>query len=95
MKIHGSVSVALAIAFAVVNATAANFPVGTHLVKGTLKDWQNKVLTSSAAVTIQAVATNGTVIAPWMEAYEIEGDYDPVADYDNDGVSNYIWRYLT
>lgn len=183
MKIHDSVSVALAIAFAAVNATAANFPVGTHLVKGTLKDWQNKVLTSSAAVTIQAVATNGTVIAStkvanpsedgynfllqiplstaatdstaaigdtmncvlvqdsglslavdpitvgdanavstvclalvdtksytatngtdktvnvaqeyvdtiaaWMEAYEIEGEYDPFADYDNDGASNY------
>ena len=164
-------------------AAAANFPVGTHLVKGTLKDWQNKVLTSSAAVTIQAVATNGTVIASakvadptadgynfllqiplsstatdstaavgdtlhcvlvqesglslaanplvvgeanavstvslayvnmkdytstdgtgttasvpaeyvdtiaaWMEAYEIEGDYDPFADYDKDGASNY------
>ena len=162
-------------------ATAVNFPIGTHLIKGTLKDWQNKVLTSSAAVTIQAVATNGTVIAStkvadptadgynfllqiplsstatdstaavgdtlncvlvqdsglslaasplavgeanavstvilayvnmknytsadgttagvpaeyvdtiaaWMEAYEIEGDYDPFADYDNDGASNY------
>ena len=164
-------------------AAAVNFPVGTHLVKGTLKDWQNKVLTSSAAVTVQAVATNGTVIASakvadptadgynfllqiplsstatdstvavgdtlncvlvqesglslaanplvvgeanavstvslayvnmkdytstdgtgttasvpaeyvdtiaaWMEAYEIEGDYDPFADYDNDGASNY------
>ena len=161
-------------------AVAANFPVGTHLIKGTLKDWQNKVLTSSAAVTIQAVATNGTVIAstkvvdpsadgynflleiplsskatdftaavsntlncvlvqgadvslavdplvvgeanavsevllafvntrsytkdgatvgvpveytdaiaPWMEAYGIEGDYDPFADYDHDGASNY------
>ena len=164
-------------------AAAVNFPVGTHLIKGTLKDWQNKVLTSSAAVTIQAVATNGTVIAStkvadpsadgynfllqiplsstatdstvavgdtlncvlvqesglslaanplvvgeanavstvslayvnmkdytstdgtgttasvpaeyvdtiaaWMEAYEIEGDYDPFADYDKDGASNY------
>ena len=161
-------------------AVAANFPVGTHLVKGTLKDWQNKVLTSSAAVTIQAVATNGSIIAStkvadpsadgynflleiplsskatdstaavsntlncvlvqesglslavspisvgdandvsticlafvnmnsyakdgttvnvpseyvdtiaaWMEAYEIEGAYDPFADYDHDGVSNY------
>ena len=28
-------------------------------------------------------------IAPWMEAYEIEGDYDPFADYDHDGASNY------
>ena len=159
---------------------AANFPVGTHLFKGTLKDWQDKVLTSSAAVTVQAVATNGTVIASakvadptadgynfllqiplsskatdstaavgdtlncvlvqesglalaatplvvgeanavsrislafvnmksyskdgetvsvpseyidniaaWMEAYEIDDDYDPFADYDGDGASNY------
>ena len=162
---------------------AANFPVGTHLYKGTLKDWQNKVLTSSASVTVQAVATNGTVLAstkvtdpttdgynfvlqiplsttatdstaavgdklncvliqesglslavsplvvgeanaasavsltyvnmktytatngtgqtvqvpveyveaitPWLETYEIAGDYDPFADYDGDGVSNY------
>ena len=54
-------------------AAAANFPVGTHLIKGTLKDWQNKVLTSDAAVTIQAVATNGTVIASTKVA-------DPTAD---------------
>lgn len=165
-------------------AAAANFPTGTHLVKGTLKDWQNKVLTSSAGVTIQAVSSNGTVlastkvadptadgynfllqiplsstatdataavgdklncvlvqgsalslavdpldvgeanavstvrlafvdmksytstngtdqtvdvpaeyvdtIAPWMEAYGIQGDYDPFADYDGDGASNYF-----
>ena len=161
-------------------AAAANFPVGTHLVKGTLKDWQNKVLTSSAAVTVQAVSTNGSIIAStkvadpsadgynfllqiplsskatdstaavgdtlncvivqgtdlslaadplvvgeanavsnvclafvntksytkdgttahvaqeyidaigaWMEALEIEGEYDPFADYDQDGASNY------
>ena len=54
-------------------AAAVNFPVGTHLVKGTLKDWQNKVLTSSAAVTVQAVSTNGTVIASTKVA-------DPSAD---------------
>ena len=187
MKRHQTMSVVLAVVFAALNAAsvvaAVNFPVGTHLIKGTLKDWQNKVLTSSAAVTIQAVATNGTVIAStkvadptadgynfllqiplsstatdstaavgdtlncvlvqdsglslaasplvvgeanavstvslayvnmknytstdgtgttasvpaeyvetiaaWMEAYEIEGDYDPFADYDNDGASNY------
>ena len=170
----------LLLPLAAMNAAAVNFPVGTHLIKGTLKDWQNKVLTSSAAVTVQAVTTNGTVIAstkvadpttdgcnfllqiplsskatdstaavgdtlngvivqgtalslaadpipvgdantvsnvclafvnmksyskdgetvgvpveytdaiaPWMEAYEIEGDYDPFADYDHDGASNY------
>ena len=180
-----SMLAALLLTVAAVNASlaAVNFPTGTHLIKGTLKDWQNKVLTSSAAVTIQAVATNGTVIAStkvadptaegynfllqiplsstatdstaavgdtlncvlvqesglslaanplvvgeanavstvslayvnmkdytstdgtgttasvpaeyvdtiaaWMEAYEIEGDYDPFADYDKDGASNY------
>ena len=176
-----SLAMAVALAGAVpFAAVAANFPVGTHLIKGTLKDWQNKVLTSSAAVTIQAVSTNGSVIAStkvadpssdaynfllqiplaskatdstavvgdtlncvvvqesglslavdplvvgeanavstvclafvdtrsyskegttisvaqeyidaigaWMEAYEIEGNYDPFADYDNDGASNY------
>ena len=67
MKRHNPTSVVLVVAFAAMTAAgaaaAANFPIGTHLVKGTLKDWQNKVLTSSAAVTIQAVATNGTVIA--------------------------------
>jgi len=187
MKRHQTMSVILAAVFAALNAAsvvaAVNFPVGTHLIKGTLKDWQNKVLTSSAAVTIQAVSTNGTVIAStkvadpsadgynfllqiplsstatgstaavgdtlncvlvqesglslaasplvvgeanaistvslayvnmksytstdgtgttasvpveyvdtiaaWMEAYEIEGDYDPFADYDKDGASNY------
>ena len=52
---------------------AVNFPLGTHIVKGTLKDWQNKVLTSSSAVTIQAVATNGTVLASTKVA-------DPSAD---------------
>ena len=62
-------------ALAVLPSAAANFPVGTHLIKGTLKDWQNKVLTSSAAVTIQAVATNGSIIAstkvvnPSVEGY--------------------------
>ncbi len=57
-------TVVLLLTLVAVNIVAAvNFPVGTHLVKGTLKDWQNKVLTSSAAVTIQAVSTNGSIIA--------------------------------
>ena len=186
MKRHNPTSVVLVVAFAAMTvagaAVAANFPVGTHLVKGTLKDWQNKVLTSSAAVTIQAVSTNGNVIAstkvadptaegynfllqiplsstatdataavgdtlncvlvqnsglslavdpipvgdandvstvclalvntksytstngtdtvsiaqeyidaiaPWMEESKIDGEYDPFADYDNDGAPNY------
>ena len=77
MKRHQTMSVVLAVVFAALNAAsvvaAVNFPVGTHLIKGTLKDWQNKVLTSSAAVTIQAVSTNGTVIASTKVA-------DPSAD---------------
>ena len=185
MKRHNPTLAVLVAAFAAMtaagDAVAANFPIGTHIVKGTLKDWQNKVLTSSAAVTIQAVSTNGNVIAStkvadptaegynfllqiplsttatdstaavgddlncvlvqdsglsiavdplkvgeanavskaafayvnmknytsadgttasvpaeyvetiaaWMEDEEIEGDYDPFADYDGDGVSNY------
>ena len=183
MNLKKEYCIAVAALFAATANAAVNFPVGTHLIKGTLKDWQNKVLTSSAAVTIQAVSTNGSIIAStkvadptadgcnfllqiplsstatdstvvvgdtlncvlvqesglslaanplvvgeanavstvslayvnmkdytstdgtgttasvpaeyvdtiaaWMEAYEIEGDYDPFADYDKDGASNY------
>lgn len=169
-----------ALLFLPLAAGAVNFPLGTHLIKGTLKDYKNEVLTSSAAVTIHAVATNGTVIAstkvadptddaynfllqiplsttatdstaaigdqlncvliqesglslaaspivvgdanavstldlayinaktytkdgttvsipqeyldtiaPWLDAEGITGDYDPFADYDGDGMSNY------
>ena len=187
MKKTGKFAVLALLSLAAMNGpsvfAAANFPLGTHLFKGTLKDWQDKVLTSSAAVTIQAVSTNGTVIAStkvadptvdgynfllqiplsttatdstatvgdtlncvivqesglslavnplvvgeanavstaslafvnmksytstdgsgttagvpveyvdtiaaWMEAYGIAGEYDPFADYDGDGASNY------
>ena len=173
-------AVAILLPIAAMNVAAANFPLGTHLFKGTLKDWQNKTLKSSAAVTIQAVAGNGAVIAstrvadptadgynfllqiplsttatdytaaigdklncvliqesglsiaanqltvgeadtvsnlllsfvnmkeyasgdttvyvpeeyvdtiaPWMESYGKDGDYDPFDDYDEDGESNY------
>ena len=54
---------AVGAALCALNAVAVNFPIGTHLYKGTLKDWQNKVLTSSSSVVVQAVATNGTVLA--------------------------------
>lgn len=33
------------------------------------------------------------MIAVWMEACGLEGDYDPFADYDGDGASNYA-EYL-
>ena len=182
MKMTSKLATLVLLPLVAMNTTAANFPLGTHLIKGTLKDWQEKVLTSTAAVTIQAVATNGTVIAStkvadptedgynfllqvplsttatdstaavgdmlncvlvqesglslaaeqlcvgdanavstynlafvnmksytstngidtadvpseyvdtvavWMDVYGIEGDYDPFADYDGDGASNY------
>ena len=74
MKTINKLAAMLLLPLATINvAVAANFPVGTHLIKGTLKDWQNKVLTSSADVTIQAVATNGTVIASTKVS-------DPTAD---------------
>jgi len=67
----------LTVAFAAMSvagvATAANFPTGTHLVKGTLNDWRNKVLTSTSEVTVQAVSTNGSVLASAKVA-------DPTAD---------------
>ena len=71
-----STLLAAALCAATSAAAAANFPVGTHLIKGTLKDWQNKVLTSDAAVTIQAVATNGTVIASTKVANPTEDGYN-------------------
>lgn len=68
---------ALAVAMLCVAAgNAANFPLGTHLYKGTLKDWRNKVLTSTAAVTVQAVSTNGTVIASTKVADPTEDGYN-------------------
>ena len=77
MKRYNHKPVLFAAVFAAINVASAvaavNFPLGTHLIKGTLKDWQNKVLTSSSAVTVQAVATNGTVIASTKVA-------DPTAD---------------
>ncbi len=72
-KLAGALLLMLAATNAAAVFAAVNFPTGTHLIKGTLKDWENKVLTSSAAVTIQAVSTNGAVIASTIVA-------DPTAD---------------
>ena len=74
MKKTGKLAFVLLLSLAAANAAqAVNFPVGTHLVKGTLKDWRNKVLASTAAVTIQAVNANGAIIASTTVA-------DPTAD---------------
>ena len=63
MKMTSKLATLVLLPLAAINVAAANFPLGTHLIKGTLTDWKNQVLTSSSAVTIQAVATNGTVLA--------------------------------
>ena len=51
-----------------------------------MKDYTS---TNGTGTTASVPAEYVDTIAPWMEAYEIEGDYDPFADYDNDGASNY------
>ena len=76
MKMTSKLVALVLLPLAAMNVAAANFPLGTHLVKGTLKDWQNNVLTSTASVTIQAVATNGTVIASTKVANPSEDGYN-------------------
>ena len=50
---------------------------------------KNYTSTDGTGTTASVPAEYVETIAAWMEAYEIEGDYDPFADYDNDGASNY------
>ena len=45
--------------------------------------------TSKDGTTVSVPVEYTDTIAAWMEAYGIEGDYDPFADYDHDGSSNY------
>lgn len=47
-------------------AFAYNFPCGTYVITGSLRDYRNKVVgsaTAEADLTVQAVATNGTILA--------------------------------
>ena len=67
---------AIGAALVALNAVAANFPIGTHLCKGTLKDYLNKALTSSAKITVQAVATNGTILASTKVTNPTEDGYN-------------------
>lgn len=54
-------------AFAVVAATAAvgasNFPLGTYVYTGSVMNYRHEVSTSADGFTVQAVASNGTVLA--------------------------------
>jgi len=56
--------------FALISAVAAiaatadpNFPLGTYVYAGTAMNYRNEALTSADGVRIQAVSTNGTVLA--------------------------------
>ena len=45
------------------SASGVNFPVGTYIYTGSVLDYRHEVMTADAGLTIQAVATNGTVLA--------------------------------
>ena len=48
---------------AALSASAANFPLGTYVYTGSVLDWRHEAQGAAAGLTIQAVATNGTVLA--------------------------------
>lgn len=45
------------------STSGVNFPVGTYIYTGSVLDYRHEVMTADAGLTIQAVATNGTVLA--------------------------------
>ena len=45
------------------SASGVNFPVGTYIYTGSVLDYRHEVMTADAGLTIQAVSTNGTVLA--------------------------------
>ena len=45
------------------SASGVNIPVGTYVYAGSVLDWRHEVVKADAGLTIQAVATNGTVLA--------------------------------
>jgi hypothetical protein len=56
--VAASVSLGAALA-----AFGANFPLGTYVYTGSVMNYRHEVLTSADGVSVQAVATNGTVLA--------------------------------
>ena len=44
-------------------AGGANFPVGTYVYTGSVMNYKHEVMSSADRMTIQAVATNGTILA--------------------------------
>ena len=53
----------LCAAGAALAALGMNFPLGTYVYSGSVLDYRHEVMTSDAGLTIQAVSTNGTVLA--------------------------------
>ncbi len=61
---HGLGIVAMIAAVSVLQSRAdVNFPLGTYVYAGSVLDSRHEVVTADAGLTIQAVATNGTVLA--------------------------------
>ncbi len=54
---------AFAAAMASLTALSVNFPLGTHIYKGSVLNYRHEVCTSSDKLTVQAVTTNGNVLA--------------------------------
>ncbi len=52
-----------AAACAVSAVCAANFPLGTYIYKGSVLNYRHEVCSAADNLTVQAVATNGTVLA--------------------------------
>ena len=65
MKIHRLTmqSVLALVGTVALSASGVNFPVGTYIYTGSVLDYRHEVMTADAGLTIQAVATNGTVLA--------------------------------
>lgn len=60
-----AISPPLSAAFAILAlaATAENFPLGTYVYRGSVMNYKHEVCSSADSLTVQAVATNGNVLA--------------------------------
>ena len=56
-------AIIVAAGLAAAMSSAANFPLGTYIYTGTVLDYRHEARTAKDALVIQAVATNGTVLA--------------------------------
>ena len=61
---HGLGIAAIFAAFSLLQSRAdVNFPLGTYIYKGSIMNYKHEVCSADAGLTIQAVATHGTVLA--------------------------------